>query len=77
MNETIRRLIESWCERKEYKPLSIVLPVWIGNNGLTDGWAMLREALKHAYAMCSEIPLAERDALKEAYIEIDMALRDR
>jgi hypothetical protein len=76
-NDAIRRLVDNWCERKHYGPLALVLPAWISNNGLTDGWVVLHDALKHAYAMCTDLPPDERDALKQAYIAIDVALRNR
>jgi hypothetical protein len=73
----VQQLIELWCNRREYVPLAIVLPAWTSNNGLTDGWETLHDALKHAYAMCRDLPDAERDALKSAYIAIEVALRNR
>jgi len=76
-NEIIRRLVEGWCERKEYGPLASVLPAWLANNGLTDGWAMLHDALKTAYGVHRNLPPDEKDALKQAYIVIDTALRNR
>jgi hypothetical protein len=57
--------------------LAIVLPAWLGNNGLTDGWAMLRDELRHAYAMCPHLPTDERDRLKRTVIGIDAALANR
>lgn len=47
------------------------------NNGLTDGWAMLRDSPKHAYAMCNNLPTDERDTLKRTYVIIETWLRDR
>jgi hypothetical protein len=76
-NETIRTLVEGWCDCREYYALSKVLPSWHGNNGLTDGWEFLRDALRHAYEMCTHLPQSERDALKKCYVDIDAALRNR
>lgn len=76
-NDDIRQLVEGWCDRREYKPLAIVLPAWIGNNGLTDGWSDLRDALKSAYALCRHLPPDERDLLKKLYVNIDIGLRKR
>jgi hypothetical protein len=76
-NETIRSLVESWCDRREYHALSIVLSAWLANNGPTDGWENLRDGLRHAYAICTHLPQTERDALKKAYVDIDYALRNR
>ncbi len=76
-NQIISQLIDVWCDRRELRPLSYVLPAWTGNNGLTDGWSQLHDDLKHAYAMCSDLPSEERNKLKEAYVAIDVALRNR
>jgi len=76
-NDEIRRLVEGWCDRREFKALARVLPSWIGNNGLTDGWSDLRDALKSAYGLCRHLPPDERDALKKLYVKIDIGLRCR
>lgn len=76
-NDTIRSLVESWCDRREYSALSIVLPAWLANNGLTNGWEIVHDGLKHAYAMCTHLPSDERDALKTTYVHIEHALRNR
>lgn len=74
---TIQALIDTWCDRREYHAIAIVLPAWASNNGLTDGWETLHDALKHAYAMCTNLPPVERDTLKKTYVDIDYALRNR
>jgi len=66
-----------WCDRRDYTALAYVLPAWIGNNGLTDGSENLKDALRHAYAMCTHLPADERDTLKKIYVSIDVALRNR
>ena len=76
-NEIIAELIELWCDRRELRPLAIILPTYIGNNGLTDGWADLHDDLRHAYAMCIDLPDTERDRIRQAQRAIDMALRNR
>ncbi len=76
-NQIISELVELWCDRRELRPLSYVLPTWTNNNGLTDGWSQLYDDLKHAYVMCTELPPDERDKLKQAYVAIDVALRSR
>ena len=76
-NQIISDHVDDWCDRRELRALSYVLPAWTGNNGLTDGWSQLRDDLKHAYAMCTDLPAEERDKLKEAYVGIDVALRNR
>jgi hypothetical protein len=44
-NESIRGLVDAWCERRELKALSMILPDWLGNGGMTDQWADLMDAL--------------------------------
>jgi uncharacterized membrane-anchored protein len=77
LNEDLNALIDNWCARKEYTALSLVLPTWLSNNGLTDGWAELRDALKHAHVMLKDLPIDERDLLKKFYVQIDYLLADR
>jgi hypothetical protein len=77
VNAEIRQLVDRWCNRRELRALASLLRAWLVNNGLTDGWAILHDALKHTYAMCSHLPPDERDALKKLYVTIDVALRNR
>lgn len=76
-NEEIRVLVERWCDRREYGALANLLPAWLGNNGLTDGWSMLHDDLKHTYAAGNNLPADERDTLKKVYVAIDVSLRNR
>lgn len=39
-------LVDAWCERRQLKPLSIILRVYPRVSGLTDEWAELASALK-------------------------------
>jgi hypothetical protein len=55
-NKDIKVLVDRWCERRELAALARLLPAWIANNGLTDGWNELREALRHTYATCKGLP---------------------
>ena len=77
VNAEIRQLVDRWCDRRELRALASLLPAWLANNGLTDGWSELRDALKHTYAMCNHLPPDERDTLKGFYVRIDVALRNR
>jgi hypothetical protein len=43
--EPIDALIDEWCERREVKALALLLPAWVDNFGLTDGWARVLDAL--------------------------------
>lgn len=74
-NIEIRTLVDRWCERKELGALASLLPAWLANNGLTDGWEMLGDALKHT--SCFHLPADERDTLKRLYVLIDASLRNR
>jgi hypothetical protein len=38
-------LIDAWCDRRELRALARLLPAWLANNGLTDGWREVLEAL--------------------------------
>ena len=76
-NDLIPKLLDAWCDRREYRALSIVLPAWTAVNGLTDSWGELFAALRHAYAMCNDLPPDERDAIKRAYVAIDVKVLRR
>ena len=75
-NKIVAALVDLWCDRRELRALTYVLPAYTGNNGMTDGWSQLHDDLKHAYAMCTELPSEERNQ-KTAYIAIDVALHNR
>lgn len=77
VNPEIRQLVERWCDRRELGALASLLPAWLANNGLTDGWEILHDALKHTYAMGRDLPPDERDTLKRLYVAVDVALRHR
>ena len=77
-NIALERLVERWCDRREYAVLSLVLPAYCSNNGLTDGWTDLRDALRTAYGSARDrLPSEERDEIKRIYVQIDIALRER
>jgi len=46
VNGPLARLIDGWCERRALGPLAVLLPAYTSNNGLTDGWAGVMEALR-------------------------------
>ena len=46
INGPLERLIDAWCDRRDLRPLALVLPAFTSNNGLTDDWANLMEALR-------------------------------
>ncbi len=45
VNGPLERLIDTWCERRELRPLALLLPAYTSNAGLTDDWARVMEAL--------------------------------
>lgn len=76
-NDAIKILVDRWCDRREYGPLAWVLPAWISNSGLTDGWVELRDALRTTYGACRDLPPEERDELKRIVVQIDVALQNQ
>jgi hypothetical protein len=45
VNGPLNALIEAWCDRRDLRPLALLLPAYTSNFGLTDGWAEVMEAL--------------------------------
>jgi hypothetical protein len=76
INKQIDSLVTDWCERKELSALAGLLPAWLSNNGLTDGWAELGSALRHV-SNYQNLPPSDRDTLKRLWVEIDVAIRNR
>lgn len=56
--------------------LAALLPAWLSNNGLTDGWGELAKALRHV-ATLDSLPPKEREILKRLWVEVDTAVRIR
>lgn len=75
--ELVRSVIETWCARRELRPLSVVLPGYLAFNGLTDGWAALLEALDDVRVYYAELPDGEVDALRRARAAAFQALKGR
>ena len=50
----LKNLIERWCDERKLGALSLLLPGYLSQNGLTDGWANLCEALKATRALGHE-----------------------
>ena len=74
--EIVDQLIDAWCERRALRPLSILLPAYVGFTGLTDGWTELHEALRSCRAMRrDELNLDERELLGEAIAITYQALK--
>jgi len=43
--QALRDMIDGWCDERRFQPLALLLPAYVGFNGLTDGWGELRAAL--------------------------------
>ena len=73
--DRIPMLLDRWCERRAWHPLATLLPGWFCINGLSDGWEIFRESLRHTRARCRhELPADEPAMIGEAIAEIDFAL---
>lgn len=59
VNGPLLRLIDAWCDRRDLAHLALLLPAFTSNNGLTDGWADLMEALRDLRAT-RRLPAAEQ-----------------
>ena len=73
-------LVDAWCERRAFKPLRYILPVYPMPSGtwLTDDGEMILEALKDVRGFCSDtLPPAERSELTRAMIILQDALENR
>ena len=76
VNDKLAKFADTWCERRDLGPLAVLLPAWLNNNGLTDGWAALADAL-HILSTWPKLPEVERAAIKLLWIEVDTAVRSR
>jgi hypothetical protein len=74
----LRDLIARWCDERRLPALARLLPGYIGFNGLTDGWALLLDALKSARALGHESYNAKDwDALNDIIHAAEKALTRR
>ena len=71
VNDDVRKLLESWCERREYRALVSVLPAWCAANSLLEGAPALRDALRTTYTLCGHLPNHEREMLKDISDKMD------
>ena len=66
----LRVLVDRWCERRDLGALATLLPAYLSNNGLTDGWAELLEALRrlrHSYPL----PDDELDVIHRLVVDVE------
>jgi hypothetical protein len=59
---TIEQLVEGWCDRRAYSALREVLQGW-PSMPLTDGWAVLLEALRATRGLAAD-DLTEDEAAR-------------
>lgn len=50
INHQLGALIDRWCERKDLKPLAMILPAWVGNLGTESDIEKLISALSYLSA---------------------------
>jgi hypothetical protein len=76
--ETLKGLIDGWCERRCLAPLSRVLSPYLSFNGMTDGWGELGVALKSIRALDGEhLSLKERGIVDNLIRATDVAIHGR
>src|SRR5262249_24558709 len=64
--ESLRSLIERWCDQRHLRALCLILPVYLAMSGLTDSWQDLHDALKSTRALGQEAFTAgDWDAVNE------------
>ena len=68
----LSNLINAWCDQRNLPALAHVLPSYVDFNGLTDGWADLRSALKSARS--SELDASDMIVLDDLIREANEAL---
>jgi hypothetical protein len=66
-------LIDAWCDRRELELLARLLPAWVSNNGLTDGWADVLDALKSLRGRPSLLG-GEADIVERTIIDVEQAV---
>ena len=74
--EPIETLITSWCDRRELKALAILLPAWVNNFGLTDGWTDVLDALVDLRGRPWLIE-SDRQVIEQAIVLVQRALDRR
>jgi len=62
-------LIDTWCKRRDFDLLAMVLPAYQSLNGLTDGWGDLRSAVRTARLRAKEA--SERERLRDVERGLD------
>jgi hypothetical protein len=73
VNDPLARLVDAWCERRALRPLSVLLPSYLSNNGLTDGWGDVMEALRTLRAQ-RELPEDELEEIERVLQIVEKAV---
>ena len=64
VNDQLAKLIDRWCERKDLKPLSMILPAWVENLGNQPDITKLVSACSYLYATRS-LPEDEQKLIEQ------------
>jgi hypothetical protein len=70
VNGPLSRLVDAWCERRDLHSLARVLPAYIWNFGLTDGWSDLLMALRGLRGD-RRLPGDEQEVLERIIVEAE------
>ena len=74
----LKKLADSWCERRALKPLYHFLPGNFSLNGLSDGLGAIETALKDVLVFAQdEITEAEKKEIKRLLILVQQALHQQ
>lgn len=75
-DEKLKKLVDDWCDRKEYTLLRIILPAYPRVSGLTDEWGELAAALKMIRERCQKkLSPEEQEIVKELHLTAEWVLR--
>ena len=69
----LSRLVDVWCERRDLGHLAALLPAYVYNFGLTDGWADLMEALRTIRAQ-RNLPDDEQAEIERLVVIVEKAV---
>jgi len=69
----VSMLIDAWCDRRELRALAQLLPAWVANNGLTDGWAVVLEAFRTIRAD-GRLPEDETGVIERSIAAVERAV---
>ena len=69
----VSKLIDAWCDRRELRSLARLLPAWLANNGLTDGWSEVLEAMR-ALRADGRLPDDETAMIERSIIAVERAV---